>query len=381
MNMNPSGQVSDAAGHPTVGRQLGAVSSRFFGLILLISMFFSLSLPSFAEILGARVRTIPSNGDTNPYGIIFVFGNVGGSLMPGDLLVANFNNSGGVMGLGTTIVDIRNGVQLPKPFYTATTELEGLNPLRQLGSSFIVGNVPLTTSTTEPAGPGALTVLNSSGDVTNTITDPNEQFINGPWGLLTKLESQTVATVFVSNVVNGTVWRLQGTYGGAIGFKLTSETQIGGGYAVTNTFPTAINGPAGLAYNGGPKDILYVASEADNEIFAIDNASTRTTTTTPGTLVYSDSVNLHGPTGLRLLPNGDLVTANDDGINVVTPPLTPSALVEFNPVTGKFVADYQVDPNPGGAFGVTAQVKGNQVLLGYDDDNTDSASVLSFFFQ
>ena len=44
---------------------------------------------------------------------------------------------------------------------------------------------------------------------------------------------------------------------------------------------------------------------------------------------------LHGPLGLVLAPNGDLITANGDAVNPI--PTPPSELVEFTPA-GKFVA-------------------------------------------
>ncbi len=49
--------------------------------------------------------TVPANGDVNPYGIVNVPRNVG-SLVRGDLLVSNFNNSENLQGTGTTIVQM-----------------------------------------------------------------------------------------------------------------------------------------------------------------------------------------------------------------------------------------------------------------------------------
>ena len=47
--------------------------------------------------------TVPSNGDVNPYGIVTVPASVG-SLVRGDILISNFNNSENLQGTGTTIV-------------------------------------------------------------------------------------------------------------------------------------------------------------------------------------------------------------------------------------------------------------------------------------
>lgn len=88
-----------------------------------------------APLLPVPVSTSPSNGDLNPYGVLFVSGKLGGKLRPGDILVSNFNDKTNTMFLGTTIVDIRNGKQTATPFYTSTTAAEGLS--LALGSSRI----------------------------------------------------------------------------------------------------------------------------------------------------------------------------------------------------------------------------------------------------
>src|SRR5215475_15967387 len=54
--------------------------------------------------------TVPANGDVNPYGVAVVPTSTG-SLVKGDVLVSNFNNSGNLQGTGTTIVQISPGGQ------------------------------------------------------------------------------------------------------------------------------------------------------------------------------------------------------------------------------------------------------------------------------
>jgi hypothetical protein len=384
MNSKSVRPVWGAQQQLNMDKRLGSGKYPLLGVLAVISTLLFLNGVSFAAaLLPVPVSTVPSStGDTNPYGIIFVQGSPGGSLEAGDILVANFNNSSGVMGLGRTIVDIRNGVQLSTPFYTAPPAAEGLTlALQQMGTLIVVGNVRLNSNGT--AGAGALTILNSSGRTLNEINDPHAKFIDGPWGLAIQTSGNS-AIVFVSNVLNGTVWRLYGTFSTTTGLTLTSETQVAGGYATENMFPTSINGPAGLAYDA-MTDILFIASEQDNEIFCVGSAST-ISNTTKGTLVYSDPDHLHGPTGLILLQNGDLLTANDDGVNVN--PAEPSELVEFTPSTpstpdGTFVTQYSVDPATGGAFGIASSVNttDNNTLLVYVDDNTATLSVLSLFFK
>src|SRR5215472_6385526 len=49
--------------------------------------------------------TVPSNGDINPYGVA-VAPVSKGSLVKGDVLVSNFNDSGNLQGTGSTIVEV-----------------------------------------------------------------------------------------------------------------------------------------------------------------------------------------------------------------------------------------------------------------------------------
>ena len=39
-----------------------------------------------------------------------------------------------------------------------------------------------------------------------------------------------------------------------------------------------------------------------------------------GTVIYKDGTHLHGPLGLVLAPNGDLITSNGDAVNNLTKP-------------------------------------------------------------
>jgi hypothetical protein len=72
-----------------------------------------------------------------------------------------------------------------------------------------------------------------------------------------------------------------------------------------------------------------------------------------------------------LAPSGDLIVANSDGSNA--DPNQPSELVEFKP-QGKFVSQFSVDMNNGGAFGVALMTIGNgaAVRAAAVDDNQNS---------
>ena len=130
-------------------------------------------------------------------------------------------------------------------------------------------------------------------------------------------------------------------------------------------------GPTGLAFDSDA-DTLYVASTADNAIYAVSHASNRSTSVNRGDLVFSDE-HLRGPLALRLAPNGNLLTANGDAVN--SDLLHPSEIVEFTR-WGQFVREYNVDSSQGGAFGIDTVLNGsggfNYAVI---DDVTSTLSV------
>jgi hypothetical protein len=89
-------------------------------------------------------------------------------------------------------------------------------------------------------------------------------------------------------------------------------------------------------------------------------------------VVFANATYLHGPVGLALAPNGDLITANSDAVN--TDPNQPSELVEFT-TRGRFVSQLSVDPNNGGAFGLAFGIIGGTERLAAVDDNGTTLNV------
>ncbi|MGH8014224.1 MAG: hypothetical protein ACREQ4_17170 [Candidatus Binataceae bacterium] len=337
----------------------------------------------FGPLLPIPVSTSPSNGDLNPYGVQFI-PNRFSPLRPGDVLVSNFNNSSNQMGTGTTIVDIRNG---QRSLFYQNASIPGFDlALVLLKAGFIVvGNVPetypsLTTMTPSAIGPGQLTFLSPAGTLVMSLTDNTGKFINQPWGMTTGNDRGSSVQLFVSNLNNvlvnttGFVSRIDLSINRKTGITVTNKVVIGAGY-LNSTGPT---GPAGLFYNQ-KTDTLYVASQNDNEIFAIPNAGhISTTQTTPGTAIFNDQTHLHGPTGLIMAPNGDLITANFDGVNASTAaPFSFSELTEFTP-GGQFVTQFSIDPNMGSAFGLGLQLQGSAFKLAYVDDTLATLSILPF---
>jgi DNA-binding beta-propeller fold protein YncE len=176
--------------------------------------------------------------------------------------------------------------------------------------------------------------------------------------------------VFVSNVLNGTVSRLDiSVTSDAV--TLHKKTTIATGYMHVPNAAAVVLGPTGLAFDAAT-DTLYVASTADNAIYAVDNADQRSAAADKGALMFSDP-HLRGPLALRFAPNGDLLAANGDAVNADL--LHPSEIVEFTS-GGSFVREYNVDSSQGGAFGIDTVLNGRHGFnFAVVDDVTNTLSV------
>ncbi|HEV3439800.1 MAG TPA: choice-of-anchor Q domain-containing protein [Gemmata sp.] len=304
--------------------------------------------------------TVPSDGDTNPYGVAFVPANFpkGGVFQPGALIVTNFNNAAGTQGLGTTLVQINSTGAATTLFKSAQPGLSAALGFLKAGF-VIVGNVPNVKGTPEV---GSLQILNKYGQLVATIAT---KALDGPWYLTVANDTGSTAQVFVSNVLSGTVVRLGLSIQNNT-VKLVGETIIASGYGHRLDPAAFVVGPAGLAYNAAT-NVLYVASSVDDAVYAIANASTTTTDGGMGTLVVNGATTLHGPLGLVIAPNGNLLIANSDAQNV--DPNNPSEISEFT-TSGKFLAQFPVDPANGGAFGLGFKVVNGQLEFAAVDDNT-----------
>jgi hypothetical protein len=284
--------------------------------------------------------TVPANHDQNPYGVAFVPPDYqgGGVLQPGDILVSNFNNGDNLQGTGSTIVRIGPDGQ-PSLFFQGDPGLGLTTALTVLSNGLvIVGNVPTTDGTFDTIHKGSLLILNSSGTLLTTLT--NHDLLDGPWDLAVN-DMGNRAQVFVSNVLSGAVTRIDLRTDHNGNPVILDMFQIASGYRHHRNSAALVVGPTGLAYDART-DILYVASTRDNAIYAISNAGATRTDEGTGNLVYQDNVHLHGPLGLVLAPNGDLITANGDGVNADDS--QPSELVEFTP-QGQFVGQFSVSPD------------------------------------
>ncbi|MGD0125591.1 MAG: hypothetical protein ABSF46_09550 [Terriglobia bacterium] len=316
--------------------------------------------------------TVPANGDLNPYGVAFVPAGfpAGPNIVPGDVLVSNFNNSsalGNLEGTGTTIVSISPTGQ--QSLFT-TSSLIGLSTALGVFSRgfVIVGNLPVSypNGVSTPAQ-GSLQIYDRNGNLVSTLNDP--ELLDSPWDL-TINDQGAFAQVFVSNVLSGTVTRLNFSIGSG-GITLVSKTQVASGFGHQLIPAIVAVGPTGLAYDPF-RDLLFVASTADNEVFVINDPIRRTTSAGTGFVVFADQAHLHGPLGLTLGPNGHLITANGDGVNAGG---TQNDLVEFTE-EGQLVATYQVDAgNPGAAFGIASTVSRGAIRFAAVDDDLNTLTI------
>ncbi|WP_232453833.1 hypothetical protein [Burkholderia ubonensis] len=340
------------------------------GLVALSSAFAWADGGTILPPSSVIASTVPTNGDLNPYGIAFVPSGVPAwsTLKPGDVVVSNFNNSANLQGTGTTIVKL-------SPDNSPTVFFQGQNlglttALAVLRNGFVlVGNVP-TTDGQHVVPPGSLLVVNPQGSLVTQLV--SAALLDGPWDMTVIDRGQRV-TAFVSNVLNGTVARIDLMFDNSGGVTMLQSSRIiASGYTFRTDPSALVVGPTGLAYDAN-NDILYVASTGDNAVFAIQNAASTNGNAGAGRLIYFDKKHLHGPLALALAPNGHLVTANGDAVN--PDPQQPSEIVEFT-VDGQFVAQMQVDIVPGAAFGLAFGLGSQrQPQFAAVNDNTNSATV------
>ena len=323
---------------------------------------------------------VPANGDGNPYGMAFVPQGFpqGGPLKPGDLLASNFNDSAPTQGAGTTIIKLTpvNGQVVASGsasvFFQGPKGLGLTTALGVLHRGFVVvGSVPTTMGTFATIQSGSLLILDRNAHIVLTLT--KKELLDSPWDLTVHDEGD-VAKVFVSNVVSGTVTRVDLAIMNGKPVVM-GTTHIAKGYTVQPNDAAVVLGPTGLVYDEH-KDILYVASTADNAIFRVPSAGQRTSPPPNGTgaIIFQDN-HLRGPLGMAFAPNGDLIASNGDAVN--PDPGQPSEYVEFT-ISGKFVGQFNVDPAQGGAFGIAVEKSGDdRAKLAVVDDNTNDVIVFT----
>ena len=323
--------------------------------------------------------TVPGNGDINPYGVAVVPRSIG-RLVKGDILVSNFNDKANLQGTGTTIVQLSPSGSRHVFASITPAAVAGRCPggvglttaLVVLRSGWvIVGSLPTKDGTPATARAGCLIVVNSNGHVVETFAGGP---INGPWDM-TALDGGSVARLFVTNVLNGTLKAKGGVvHGGTVvrivlrttGVsmpRITSETIIGSRFGEKTDPAALVVGPTGLAL--GADGALYVADTLDSRITAIPSATSRTSSAGIGSIV-SHGAALNAPLGLALAPNGDILTVNGGDGNIVE-----------TTRTGDQVATRTLDGTAGGGgllFGLAVRPGGTAVY--FVDDGTNTLALL-----
>jgi hypothetical protein len=326
--------------------------------------------------------TVPMNGDINPYGVAVAPVSTG-RLVAGDVLVSNFNNHRNLQGTGSTIVEVSPTGSVSLFASLDPNKLPGACPggvglttaLVALRSGWvIVGSLPTKNGTSATMQAGCLLVINPSGEVVETISGGP---INGPWDM-TALDGGSSATLFVTNVLNGTVAASPNTVDGGtvvrIGLSnLSSDkptastgTVIGKGLPERTDPSALVVGPTGVGLSNGT---LFVANSAASRIAAISNAVTRTTATTGTTITTGGAIN--DPLGLAIAPNGDILTANGGDGNLVE--TTPAG----RQVAVKMLDTSPAPPGPNGngtLFGLAVAPGGSGVY--FVDDGTNTLNLL-----
>lgn len=324
--------------------------------------------------------TVPSNGDVNPYGIVRV-PTTTGSLIEGNLLISNFNSSANLQGTGTTIVQISpsgavtlfaqiDANNLPGPCpggIGLTTALVALKT-----GWVIVGSLPTTDGTAATAQAGCLLVLDSNGNVAETLYG---SLINGPWDM-TAFDAGSSADLFVTNVLNGTVaggghvvhggtvTRLELSVSKNSAPSLQSISVIGSGFAERTDPAALVIGPTGLGLDARGAT-LYVADSLNSRIAAIPNPLSRVTSAGVGATVTQGGA-LNDPLGLAVASDGTILTVNgNNGFMLKT---TPNG----QQLQKTLLDDNGTPPGAGALFGLVP-VRG--AGLYYVDDATNTLNL------
>ena len=343
------------------------------------------------------VGTGAGAGDTNPYGLAIVPSTVANTtqvtgtsltVSPGDLIVCNFNNAGGMAGAGTTVEDIKP-VAGSKPVRVAqSASLQGCDALAVNPAAAYIW-VAAYTANDNP-------VVTPSGAVTTSVT--SSYTWAQPWGQIfgspTPAAGSTTASpaaFYISDAMDGSIVQA------LVSAKPIAYNKIITGFPVSVSATYGILAPAGLTYDPS-SDTLYVVSSDTNSIFAFSSVSTIpaggiTITFTPGTTtggnypsataasfsfsgpnaaqakVIFSGAPLNYPVSSALLYNGDLIVGNTGD----------NKMVEIMPSTMSAVGTKTVDSGAAGAiFGIATS--GTSVAtqkIYFNDDNTATVNLVS----
>ncbi len=335
---------------------------------------------AIAGTISVIAPTVPANGDVNPYGMAQV-PTTTGKLVAGSILVSNFNNVANLQGTGKTIVQITPTGAVSLFAEVNADKLPGTCPggvglttaLAALKTGWVVvGSLPTTDGTSATAQAGCLIVLDSNGNVVETFSN---SLVNGPWDM-TASDQGSTATLFFTNVLNGTVAgggkvvhdgtvvRLVLAINGSAAPTAVSYTVIGSSFSERTDPAALVIGPTGLGLSSDG-NTLYVADSLNNRVAAISSPLTRSTSAKTGTTLTAAGF-LNDPLGLTVGPTGNILTTNgNDGF-----------LVETSPVgvqRSKTLLDSSGNPPGAGALFGLIVVKGQGLY--YVDDATNTLNL------
>lgn len=335
------------------------------------------------------VSTIPDNGDLNPYALI-VAPVSAGRIQKDDVLIGNFNGLTNLQGTGVTVVDYNPTTKRLTTFAQVSRNLPecpggvGLSTAMTMLKSgwLIVGSAPSTDGTTRTLGAGCLLVFDSNGQLAATWANEN---IRCPWGNVALIDNGPTATLFVSmagfdvpplqvrdpvtgypvTVNKGTVLRINLSIPEGKPPVIVDQTVVANGFGQRADRDVFLIGPTGLAM-AADKTTLYASDALSNQIIAIPDATTRTTSAGLGRTVSKDGL-LRRPLAMAIAPNGNLLALNAKNGQVV----------EINPVSGEQLGAQWIDNNPaqsppgnGDLFGLAIKPDGRGFYYVQDDVNT-----------
>jgi hypothetical protein len=191
---------------------------------------------------------------------------------------------------------------------------------------------------------------------------------------MTALDNGSDASLFVTNVLNGTVAangkvvnqgtvvriKLNVPMQGSGKPSVASMTIIGSGFPERTDPAALVIGPTGVGLRGST---LYVADSLNNRIAALPNALQRTSSAHTGTTLTRNGT-LNDPLGLTIAPNGDILTVNGNDGNIVE--TTPGG----TQIAHKLLDNTGSPPGSGCLFGLAIVPGGDGVYFVDDCDNT-----------
>jgi hypothetical protein len=369
-----------------IGRWKGAAAAGL-AAALLVGMTGTRTVGADSTFLGGKQvspnqpTTVPANGDVNPYGVAVVPASVG-DLHAGNVLVSNFNDVLNRQGRGTTIVEMSPSGQ--QTLFAQISLAAGQRCPGGVGlttalavfrnGTVVVGSLPTGDGTSATEQAGCLIVLNSHGEVLETISGGP---IDGPWDLVATQVGED-GILFVTNVLNGLDPNAPPTTvvnGGTVVRivldladpkpQVDSETVIANGLPERNDPGALVIGPTGVGL-GLHGAVLVVASTEDSRITAIPAPFFLPGPVFGSGFTVRQGGALNQPLGLTIARNGDIITVNGGDGNAVETSLFHGrvATATLDTVTGA-----------GTLFGIALTPNGRGLY--FVDDGTNTLNLFS----